>query len=99
MKSKPIKKPRTRKDIENDPRVASIHTEDDGYGNTDEEMERDSYWVYLKSDWVSPAGECGTIHEKTIRACCELIDEAVPYEQWIAEGNYDDYAVEGNPTP
>jgi hypothetical protein len=51
--------------------VASLHQEHDGgFGDGP------SYWCYLKSGYVSPEMECGSIHEPTIKAVCELLNNA-----------------------
>ena len=65
-----IKKARTLADIQNHPMVESTHTEYDGYREDD----RAARWVYLKEGFISPDMECGTIHEGTIKECCEKLN-------------------------
>jgi len=66
--------PKTRKQIEADPRVESIHREydsSDGYA---------SWWLYLKPGFICPAMECGTIHERTIKKVCALLQTVTKTE-------------------
>jgi hypothetical protein len=70
------KKPRTLKDLREDPRVDTIHTEYDGYGDGLMAY-RKSYWLYLKPGQYCVPTEGGTIHEKSIRACCEKMEEVI----------------------
>lgn len=65
-------KARTLADIKRHPMVESTHTEFDGYREDD----RAARWVYLKPGYLSPDMECGTIHEGTIKECCELLNNA-----------------------
>ena len=62
-----FKKVRTRKDIENDPRVESIHYENDP----------DSWWCYLKPGWQWDENEQHTIHERTIKDVARELNTAV----------------------
>ncbi len=52
-------KPRTRADIAAHPAVEQIFHDSDGW------------WVWLHDEYWSSNMECGTIHEMTIRECCE----------------------------
>lgn len=76
------KKLRTLKDIENDPRVDSIHKENDGF-NPNGGL---SYWCYLKKGYIVPDMECGTIHECTVKEVIEMLDTAVPEWQFWFNG-------------
>lgn len=64
------KKARTLADIQAHPFVDSAHTEFDGCFGFD----KPSRWVYLKAGYICPAMECGSIHEATVRECCELLN-------------------------
>ena len=77
MKSTTYTPPRNLAQLGADPRVDSIHTERDGYGDTAAQMSRPSYWVYLKSGYICGETECGTIHAKSVRACCEQMSSVV----------------------
>lgn len=68
------RKPRTLRDIENHPMVESTHTEWDGCFTDASGREVKGRWVYLKPGFICEAMECGTIHEATIRECCEMLD-------------------------
>lgn len=70
-----FKKAKTAADIKNDPRVDEFTSELDG-------IEGKSFWLYLKSDFISPDMECHTIHEKTIKSICEKLNRVVPADQW-----------------
>jgi hypothetical protein len=70
------KNPRNLKQLEADPRVASVHTEYDGYGDG-MMAHRKSYWVYLKPGLICSSMGCGSIHEKSVRACCEMMADVV----------------------
>jgi len=69
---------KTLKQLEGDPRVESVHTEHDGWGETEAEMRRKSYWVYLHSGYICHVMECGTIHEKTVKKCWERMRYVEP---------------------
>ena len=75
-----MKRPRTLKDIENDPRVADIWTEQDGFGRTVAECYRPSYWVSLRPGWVVRSEGTHSIHEKTIREVCGVLHYSVTKE-------------------
>jgi len=55
---------KTKKDIGNDPRVDSIHREDDGCWDTP------AWWCYLKPGWQVDNNQQHTIHERTIAGIC-----------------------------
>lgn len=69
-------KAKTLRDIENHPMVESTHTEDDGCFQDSRGRDLLGRWVYLKEGYISPENECGTIHESSIRACCEYLNNA-----------------------
>ena len=72
-----MKRVRTLKDIKNDPRVEDVWLEDDGYSNTDQEMDRPSYWIGLHPEYeVAPHGT-NSIHVKTIKAACDKLNNDV----------------------
>jgi len=71
-----MKQARTLQDIENHPFVDSTHTEWDGCFVDSLGRELKGRWVYLKTGYISPHMECGTIHESSIKACCELLNDA-----------------------
>lgn len=56
-----MSKLRTKADIESHPAVHELVKDADGY------------WIYLKHDYWCPPMECGTIHEYTIKECCEKL--------------------------
>ncbi len=64
-------KVRTRKDIEGRYEVVEMFSEPDN-----------GWWVYLKPGYWCSAMECGTIHEDTIRECCDMMQyvERAPTE-------------------
>lgn len=68
-------KARTLQDIINHPAVESTHTEWDGCFTDSLGREIQGRWVYLKQGWISPADECGSIHEPSIKACCERLND------------------------
>jgi hypothetical protein len=77
-----IKMPRwTLKKIQDDPRVASIHKEDDGFNPTGGY----SYWCYLKEGFISPDMECGSIHECTLAEVGALLENVITVEEWESE--------------
>ena len=69
-----MKKARTLADIENHPMVYSTHAEWDGCFTDSLGREVQGRWVYLKEGYISPDMECGTIHEPSVKACCELLN-------------------------
>lgn len=72
------KKARTLRDIENHPMVESTHTEWDGCFSDALGREVEGRWVYLRTGFICPSMECGTIHEASIKACCENLNESRP---------------------
>ena len=58
-----FKKTRTLGDLRNDPRVKEVYQDSDGY------------WVSLNSPWHW--GGCGTVHEDTIKECCNQLNHSV----------------------
>ena len=72
-----MRKARTLQDIIDHPAVESTHTEWDGCFDDAWGREVKGRWVYLKEGWISPDMECGTIHEPSIKACCELLNNVV----------------------
>ncbi len=71
-------KARTLNDIINHPMVESTHTEWDGCFTDSLGRELQGRWVYLKTGFICPSMECGTIHEPSVKACCELLNECRP---------------------
>ena len=68
-----MKKPKTLKDLENDPRVESIHSEYDGCWD-----EKRAWWCYLKAGWQNSVHKkCHIIHEPTLKDVCELVHDAI----------------------
>lgn len=67
-----MKKARTMRDLETDPRVSFISDERGicPHGG-------DGIWVYLKEGYTNTHLECGTIHEYTIADCCQQLNENV----------------------
>jgi hypothetical protein len=61
-----FKKCRTRKDIENDPRVEFVSYED-----------TDGIWIYLKHPYFNTFCGVTIIHEWTIKDCLEQLNEYV----------------------
>ena len=66
-----MRNPRTFKQLLADPRVADGWWEDDGYGDTPEEWDKPSLWIYMKDGWNDRRG--GLIHTKTVKEACERI--------------------------
>lgn len=71
-----IKAPRTLADIENHPWVESTHTEWDGCFWTSDGRELKGRWVYLRTGYICEPMECGTIHESSIRMCCDMLRQS-----------------------
>ena len=68
-----MKKPRTKRDVENDSRVTSIHSEDDGcYGGL-------AWWCYLKAGYQAYNNHQHIIHEKTIRDICGILNDVTEW--------------------
>jgi hypothetical protein len=78
--------PRTLQQLKDDPRVATVHWEHDGYGNTHAESERPSLWVGMEDHWYNYA-DVNSIHTKTIKeACRQLRDDNWEYDPQRYEG-------------
>jgi len=73
-----MRKPRTLADIKRDPRVESVHQEDDGCYQDSRGRYVLAYWVHLKPGYICDAMECGTIHEPTIKRVLEMMKEIRP---------------------
>jgi hypothetical protein len=73
-----MKKPRTYKQLRNDPRV-SDWSDERSMGACN-----DGLWIYLAPGWVT-WGECLlTIHEWTVAECCDDVALAVySPEDWV----------------
>ena len=85
------RKPRTLADIQQHPMVESTHTEWDGCFTDALGREVQGRWVYLKTGFICPSMECGTIHEATIRECCELLAECrLMTDDELATAGYSD---------
>jgi len=71
-----MKKPRTYKQLLNDPRVRDWSDERD--------IDEGGIWIYLARGWVT-WGECLlTIHEWTVAECCDDVALAVySPEDWV----------------
>lgn len=67
-----MKKLKTKKDIENDFRVESLHRENDGYN--------ESWWVTLKAGWQWDNNKQHLIHEPTIKEICIQLNSNV--QEW-----------------
>tara|TARA_R110000803_G_scaffold102638_1_gene170729 strand:- start:2521 stop:2745 length:225 start_codon:yes stop_codon:yes gene_type:complete len=66
-----MKRPRTLKDLQNDPRVSEIYSEVDDIK---------TWWCYLKHGWQDSENKtCHTIHEDTIKRVCSSVHYAIPY--------------------
>lgn len=74
---KQFKKVRTLADIKNDPRVVSIHREEDFMFSG-----KFSWWCYLKTGWQDAMNPtCHTIHERTLKEVCWLVNESIPFPE------------------
>jgi len=62
---------KTLRDIKNDPRVDSIHQEDDGCWKTP------GYWCYLKIGFQAYGNQQHSIHEPTIKDVCGVLNNDV----------------------
>ena len=58
--------PRTIQEVRDDPRVASLHREPNGW------------WCYLVAGLITDEMGCGTIHEDTVRDVIEVLGGARP---------------------
>jgi hypothetical protein len=75
METTKFKKLRTLADIKNDPRVDSIHHEDEGFESDS------SWWCYLKSGWQAYGNQQHTIHEETIKQIIDVLEDAEPWPE------------------
>ena len=64
-----MKKPRTYKQLKQDPRVSDWSDERSGG------MCNDGLWIYLAPGWVTCEGLL-TIHEDTVAECCDCVSWA-----------------------
>ena len=73
-----MKKPRTYKQLQQDPRV-SDWSDERSMGAYNEGL-----WIYLMPGWVTDDG-LQTIHEDTVKECCDRLSW-VRYdpEEWVA---------------
>ena len=67
-----MKKPKTLKDLTNHPWIESISIETSS-GN--------GYWIYLNEPYYCDLMELSTIHEYTIKECCEVFNDHVSADQ------------------
>ena len=75
-----MKKPRTYKQLQQDPRVSDWSDERSrgAFG------EHDGLWIYLAPGWVTGDGLL-TIHEDTVFECCDcLFSSRYSPEEWTA---------------
>ena len=68
-----MRSPKTLADLRSDPRIESIHREDDGCFQDSMGRYQMAYWVYLKPGLICTAMECGTIHEPSIKRVAEML--------------------------
>lgn len=59
-----MRKARTLNDIKAHPWVYDAFNDGDGW------------WVYMHAGFIQPDMECGSIHEDTIRECCDMLNNA-----------------------
>lgn len=69
---KKFKKVYTLAQANKDPRVECMYDE---FGNID--PNRKDYWIHLKEGYICESMGCGTIHEQTISACLDLLNNDV----------------------
>ena len=62
-----MKKPRTYKQLQQDPRVADWSDERSGG------IHNDGLWIYLTPGWVTAFEGQTTIHEDTVALCCDEV--------------------------
>jgi len=67
-----MKKPRTLNDLRNHPWVESISIETSS---------GDGYWVYLNEPYYCDCMELSSIHEYTIKECCDVFNNHVSADQ------------------
>jgi len=71
-----MRKPRTYKQLREDPRVSDWSDERD--------MDEGGLWIYLANGWVADDG-VSTIHEDTVKTCCDCLSWCrYDPEQWYA---------------
>ena len=77
-----MKKPRTYKQLQQDPRVADWSDERSGG------IANDGLWIYLAPGWVTDEGLL-TIHEWTVAECCDCLSWArYSPEEWVQAQGY-----------
>ena len=65
------------KDIKNDPRIASIHSEP----SSDYESGK-SWWCYLNEGWQDAGNPTShTLHEERLSDICNLVNSIIPYDE------------------
>jgi hypothetical protein len=67
-----MRKPKTLKALSEHPWVESISIETSS---------GDGYWIYLKEPYYCDLMELSTIHEYTIKECCEVFNNNVYADQ------------------
>lgn len=73
-----MKKPRTYKQLQQDPRVSDWSDERNGG------VFSDGLWMYLAPGWVTDEGLL-TIHEDTVSECCDCLSwSRYSPEEWTA---------------
>ncbi len=77
-----MKKPRTCKELRNDPRVSDWSDERD--------MDEGGLWIYLAPGWVTRWDCLSTIIENTVADCCNEVALAVysPEDWYATTGQY-----------
>ena len=74
-----MKKPRTFKQLQQDPRVADWSDERSGG------IYNEGLWIYLAPGWVTAFEGITTIHEDTVKECCDEVALAeYDPEAWVA---------------
>jgi hypothetical protein len=77
-----MRKPRTYKQLRNDPRV-SDWSDERSMGASNEGL-----WIYLAPGWVTDQG-LSTIHEDTVQFCCDCLSWArYSPEELVAAQDY-----------
>ena len=72
-----MKKPRTYKHLQQDPRVSDWSDERSGG------IYNEGLWIYLAPGWVTDEGLV-TIHEDTVKQCCECLTwSRYAPEEWV----------------
>jgi len=77
-----VKRPRTKKDLLNDPRVDEIWKEDwEGEDLSDQGVFAKSWWwVSLAEGYICDATGTHTIHEPTLKDVCDLMGAVIKEE-------------------